>query len=163
MKPVLIAHRGNTCKIEPERENSPEYIDEAIAKEYDVEVDVRMKDGGLYLGHDYPQHYIHSYDWLISREKKLWIHCKDFESLSLLIGVGLRIFYHSKEDHTIINNTNLIWSHDFIGRDNVNCIIPLLSLEDVSLNLMDNGKFGSTVNSAYGICSDYVDTIKGLL
>ena len=35
----LIAHRGNISGIDSERENSPDYIDEAISQGYDVEID----------------------------------------------------------------------------------------------------------------------------
>ena len=36
----LIAHRGNIDGAKPLDENNPEYIDTAISKGYDVEVDV---------------------------------------------------------------------------------------------------------------------------
>ena len=39
---IYIAHRGNIRGPNPERENSPDYIDEAIQSGYYVEVDVRM-------------------------------------------------------------------------------------------------------------------------
>ena len=35
---TLISHRGNLDGLNPERENSPDYIDEAISKGYDVEM-----------------------------------------------------------------------------------------------------------------------------
>ncbi len=37
-----ISHRGNIDQIIPERENSPDYINEAIAQGYHVEIDVRL-------------------------------------------------------------------------------------------------------------------------
>ena len=36
----LISHRGNLEGRKPELENNPEYIDEALSKGYDVEIDV---------------------------------------------------------------------------------------------------------------------------
>ena len=36
---ILISHRGNIDGKIVERENHPEYIDEAIALGYDVEID----------------------------------------------------------------------------------------------------------------------------
>ena len=48
----LISHRGNLTEENPERENTEPYIDEAISKGYDVEVDVRTKNGQLHFGHD---------------------------------------------------------------------------------------------------------------
>ena len=53
---IFISHRGNLDGLNPDRENSPDYIDEAIKLGFDVEVDVRTKDGQLWLGHDEPQY-----------------------------------------------------------------------------------------------------------
>ena len=51
----LIAHRGNiTCK-NPERENTIEYIKEALRYGVDVEIDVWYVDGEWILGHDEPK------------------------------------------------------------------------------------------------------------
>ena len=36
---IRIAHRGNFAGINRDRENSPDYIEEAIAAGYNVEVD----------------------------------------------------------------------------------------------------------------------------
>ena len=44
---ILIAHRGNTIGPNIEKENHPDYIDEAIKKGFDVEVDIR---GNLFDG-----------------------------------------------------------------------------------------------------------------
>ncbi len=54
----LIAHRGNTQGPNPERENSPEYIEEALNAGYDVEVDVwyDCATEKFWLGHDEPQY-----------------------------------------------------------------------------------------------------------
>ena len=42
--PLLLAHRGNIDGKQPERENSPSYILEAIDSGYSVEVDVWLAD-----------------------------------------------------------------------------------------------------------------------
>ena len=60
---IFISHRGNLDGLNPDRENSPEYIDEAIKLGFDVEIDVRTKDGELWLGHDEPQYKV-SEMWL---------------------------------------------------------------------------------------------------
>jgi hypothetical protein len=146
----LISHRGNLNSINPDLENSPDYIDNAILEGFDVEVDVRCVDGKLFLGHDYPQYEINE-RWLIDRKRKLWIHTKDFNSLNLLIRSYTRIFFHEKESHTIIHNTNQIWSHN-IDEASENSIIPLLSKEDV-LNWNNRKK-------VYGVCSDYIKLFR---
>ena len=42
MSPIWIAHRGNTRGPNPEKENQPEYILQAINEGFDVEIDVWM-------------------------------------------------------------------------------------------------------------------------
>ena len=58
----LIAHRGNINGPDPSKENTPEYIEQAIAQGFDVEVDVRYSPlhSKLYLGHDEPDYKV---DW----------------------------------------------------------------------------------------------------
>ena len=53
---LLISHRGNLNGIQKKRENSPTYINEALSKGYDVEVDVRFTDDKFFLGHDTNQY-----------------------------------------------------------------------------------------------------------
>ena len=50
-----ISHRGNINSIEKDRENSPDYINEALKNGFDVEVDVRFENGKFFLGHDFNQ------------------------------------------------------------------------------------------------------------
>ena len=147
---ILIAHRGNIDSIIPERENAPDYIDEAIAKGYDVEMDVRYIGGRLFLGHDTPDHEI-QLDWLLNRRDWLWVHTKNFGALQYLIDHDLRIFYHQKENHTIINNCNLIWSHE-LSEASEKSIIPLLSEKDIESYPRYSGK-------VYGVCSDFVSAL----
>ena len=49
-----ISHRGNLFAPNPERENSPHYIFEALAEGFDVEIDVWYQNGMIQLGHDKP-------------------------------------------------------------------------------------------------------------
>ena len=55
---VLISHRGNLTGSNPERENSQTYIQEALNKGFNVEVDVWVVNNQIYLGHDAPQYLI---------------------------------------------------------------------------------------------------------
>lgn len=148
---VLISHRGNINELNPEKENSSEYIDDAIYAGYDVEIDVRLINGNLYLGHDTPDYQL-SLDWLLDRKDKLWVHCKNFDALQYLITENLRIFYHQKENHTIINKCNIIWSHE-LSEANYKSIIPLLSKEDIN-------NYQGNFNNIYGTCSDFVEILR---
>jgi hypothetical protein len=144
----LISHRGNINGCIPELENTKGYIDMAIVNGYDVEIDVWYWKDNFWLGHDEPQYLVDNL-WLIKRNDNLWIHCKNFDALSRLLDYSLKLFYHEKEDYTIISN-KLIWAHD-ISNVNEKCIIPLLSKEDVK-------KW--TPTDVYGICSDYIELLK---
>lgn len=147
----LISHRGNIESINPYLENTQSYIQSAIDLGYDVEIDVRRIDCDLFLGHDTPDQRA-PLDWLLERKNNLWIHAKNFQALSYLINCDLRVFYHQKENHTIINNCNLIWSHELSEADK-NSIIPLLSVNDLM-------NFNFITTDVYGICSDFVSMLK---
>ena len=150
---ILISHRGNINGKKPLIENTPVYIDNALKRGYEVEIDVwcffkLKKASGFYLGHDGPQYKI-NLDWLLERQDKLWIHCKNFNALTQLIKTNLKLFYHEKEDYTIISN-KCIWAHNLNNIDD-KCIIPLLSKEDVI-----NWK----PKKVLGVCSDYIELLK---
>lgn len=149
---ILIAHRGNVNQIIPDRENHPDYIDKAITQGYDVEMDVRLIDGKLLLGHDTPDYEV-SLQWFRDRNSWLWVHCKNFAALEYLVEEDyLRIFYHQKENHTIINGCNLIWSHELSEAGRLS-IIPLLSEKDLESYSLYSDK-------VYGVCSDFVERVR---
>ena len=145
---IFISHRGNINEIKPELENTKHYIQSAIDLGYDVEVDVRSVDGILFLGHDTPDYEV-SIQWLLDRKDNLWIHCKDFDSLSTLLPHCLRLFFHEKEQYSIISN-KLIWAHN-LDLVNSKCIIPLLHISDIDSWIP---------TSVFGICSDYIQICK---
>tara|TARA_R110000744_G_scaffold342881_5_gene448107 strand:+ start:6791 stop:7234 length:444 start_codon:yes stop_codon:yes gene_type:complete len=141
---ILISHRGNVNGTIPNRENTKVYIQDAIDLGYDVEVDIRFSDGKFWLGHDTPQYEV-GLQWLLDRNDKLWVHCKNFQALTNLINTKLKVFYHTNEEYTIISNL-YIWAHNIKNVDN-RCIVPLLSRGDL--------KNWKSVD-VHGICSDYV-------
>jgi hypothetical protein len=145
----LISHRGNISGRIPELENTKGYIDLAIANGYDVEIDIWYYKDNFWLGHDEPQYPVDSL-WIVKRRTNLWIHCKNFNALTELMEyIDLNLFYHEKEDYTIISK-RLIWAHNISDVDD-KCIIPLLSKEDVE-------KW--TPKDVYGVCSDYIELLK---
>ena len=146
---ILISHRGNINGVNSKKENTKSYIQEAINLGYDVEVDIRCVNDEFLFGHDSGQYHV-ELQWLLDRKDKLWVHCKNFESLSELIDTDIRVFYHQKEEYTIISDGH-IWAHN-INNINDKCIIPLLSHTNlVNWNPTD----------VYGICSDYVGLWNG--
>ena len=152
----LIAHRGNTRGPNSLKENSPEYIDEAISAGFDVEVDVRFNSYNqtFYLGHDEPQYNVTRY-WLAQRMENLWVHCKNLEALSEFVNTGgYNYFWHQEDDFTLTSK-NYIWT--FPGRSytpNSVIVMPELFVSDID-TFVDFKAY-----NCFAICSDYVGRIK---
>ena len=147
----IISHRGNIRGPLPDKENRPSYIDCAIGNGYDVEIDVRLIDGELWLGHDKPQYKI-DHNWLDKRRNYLWLHCKNIEAA--IECWAYHSFCHTKDPFTY-TTTGKIWLHDLSLNIDDNIIIPLISLDDINQKI--NG-------SPYAICTDYpYDIYYGLI
>jgi hypothetical protein len=107
---ILISHRGNVLGPDyPSGENTPERIDEAIKKGFDVEIDVRAMDGKLWLGHDEPITQV-PMSFFFDRQEKLWCHAKDIEACAILLEAGLHTFFHDKDDLTL-TSMGFMWTY----------------------------------------------------
>ena len=140
----LISHRGNVNGRFESCENDPTYIDLAIKKGYDVEVDVWYKDGILWLGHDKPD-YVIDFKWFRDRIGKLWIHCKNVESVVYFkeCEYEFNYFWHQTDDITL-TSLNYIWA--FPGKQPIKnsiSVMPEINDDDVS--------------KCFGVCSDFVE------
>jgi hypothetical protein len=119
---LFISHRGNTDKIIPSRENSPDYILEALEQSFYVEIDIWLVNTTFYLGHDKPTHMIDK-SFLKLHKDKLLLHCKDVKTFAFLYK-EYHCFYHTVED--IINTSrNYIITHvDHDILENTICMMP---------------------------------------
>jgi hypothetical protein len=140
---ILIAHRGNTNGPMESWENEPTYIDLAINKGFDVEVDVWYVDGVLYLGHDKPQYGV-DFRWFRDRLTKLWIHCKNMDAVIFFKTTQYDFNYFWHETDTItLTSTNYIWAYP--GKQPIDKSIAVMpEINDDQLNL------------CIGICSDFI-------
>ena len=118
----IISHRGNVRGPLADRENRPSYIDCAIGNGYDVEIDVRLIAGQLWLGHDEPQYKV-EHSWLQPRKEYLWIHCKDLAAAKECW--EYQSFCHTSDPYTY-TSTGKIWLHDLSMKIDNNVIIPLI-------------------------------------
>jgi len=148
-KITLIAHRGNTNGKFESYENEPNYIDLAIERGYDVEIDVWYKDNIWWLGHDKPQYGI-NLDWIQLRSHKLWVHCKNIEALEYLTtekdGADINFFWHDTDTATL-TSFGYVWAYP--GKQPIKksiAVMPELNNDDVT--------------QCMGICSDYVEKYK---
>jgi hypothetical protein len=98
----IISHRGNLTGPNLIRENSVDYIEEAISEGFDVEIDLRVEDNELYLGHDDPQYFV-TMGWLRKYKDVLWIHCKNREALEKMSSsmVEFNYFWHETDRYTL--------------------------------------------------------------
>jgi hypothetical protein len=139
----LISHRGNLNGPNEIRENSPYYIIEAIAKGYDVEIDLWWIDGKVYLGHNKSQYEV-SNEWLGKRIDKLWIHCKNIDAIIFFKESQYKFnyFWHEKDTITLTSQ-NYIWAYP--GNQPIKnsiAVMPEIYKEETNICL--------------GICSDYI-------
>ena len=141
---ILISHRGNINGRFESHENEPNYIDLAISKGYDVEVDVWCKDNILWLGHDKPQYGV-ELQFFKDRLSNLWVHCKNIEALSYFkeFGCDINYFWHQEDDVTI-TSLGYFWTY------------PGKELTKYSIAVMPETKQFDNISISYGVCSDYI-------
>ncbi len=139
----IISHRGNVRGSIPEKENRPSYIDCAIGSGYDVEIDIRIIDGQLWLGHDEPQYKI-EHSWIEPRRDFLWIHCKNLEAAKECWNHQYQAFCHAGDSYTY-TSTGKIWLHDLSMKIDDSVIIPMIEETDLK----------DIKGKPYAICTDY--------
>ena len=145
----LISHRGNVNGKLESWENEPTYIDLAISKGYDVEIDVWYKDNILWLGHDEPQYGV-DFRWFKDRIPKLWVHCKNIEAMTYFNTnfemFPFNYFWH-ENDVITLTSLNYIWA--FPGKQPIKNSIAVMP-----------EIFNDDVSSAIGVCSDFIENYK---
>jgi hypothetical protein len=143
----LIAHRGNTNGKFESYENEPNYIDLAIKKGFDVEVDVWCKNGMLWLGHDKPDYGV-DFIWFRDRLTHLWVHCKNIEAINYFkdCGYPCNYFWH-ENDKITLTSLGYIWAYPGNQpiKDSIS-VMPEINNDDVS--------------KCVGICSDFIENYK---
>jgi hypothetical protein len=143
----LISHRGNLIGPNLERENSPSYLQEALDKGFDVEIDFWIIEDKLYLGHDKPQ-YLISDSWLTQYLYRIWVHCKNPEAIIYLQEnyPQINYFWH-QEDTLTLTSKKYIWVYP--GKQPIKdsiAVMPEIYNDDIS--------------QCSGICSDYIENYK---
>lgn len=146
----LISHRGNLNGKIPEKENSIEYIKEALSKGFDVEIDLWYVDNKWFLGHDIPQYEV-DFHWIDEWSYRLWVHCKNIESVEFLVEYEneyseINWFWH-QEDTLTLTSFGYVWAYP--GKQPIKksiAVLPELYSDDLS--------------KCVGICSDFIENYK---
>ena len=140
---IYISHRGNISGPNEKFENKIEYVQNALDKGYEVEVDVRFKNDKFFLGHDNNQFEVDK-NFLLN--KKIWCHAKTKDALSALEKIKAHYFWHQEDDYTITSR-GFVWTYP--GKSlltNSICVLP----EVANYNEIN----------CLGICSDYIERYK---
>lgn len=143
MNKILISHRGNLNGIIHEKENSPDYIIDALKYDIDVEIDVWKINDKLYLGHDEPQYLIQE-EFLYNN--RFWCHAKNYEALEFMLDKNIHCFWHENDTFTLTSK-GVIWQY------------PSNIIYNNSIFLYPE-KFNVDLNNVKGICSDYIINYK---
>tara|TARA_B100000767_G_C19721827_1_gene517638 strand:+ start:986 stop:1414 length:429 start_codon:yes stop_codon:yes gene_type:complete len=139
----FISHRGNLSGPNEKFENKIDYVQKALDKGYEVEVDVRFDNDKFFLGHDFNQSEVNK-NFLLN--KKIWCHAKTKEALSALEKIKAHYFWHQEDDYTITSR-GFVWTYP--GKSlltNSICVLP----EVANYNEIN----------CLGICSDYIERYK---
>jgi hypothetical protein len=146
----IISHRGNLYGPNQKTENSIDSIYSAISLGFDIEIDIWLVDNKLYLGHDSPQ-YCTSIEWLKNHSDKLWIHCKNMDSLEFLLDYKeLNIFGHSNDDFVLTSKQNIFCKPGM--KINKRSVIVMPELTPIYSE--------SSFDDCYGVLTDYPINIK---
>lgn len=146
---TIYSHRGNLTGPDPSRENNPAAIDDAIQLGYGVEIDVRCKDGQLYLGHDTADASI-DVSWLLARKHSLLVHVKDVQVIPIIErhGLGnLHLLVHQGDAFTLTSHL-CVWMHDLSLPIPRASVLPLMDRSQITS--MDKDVLQSCL-----ICTDW--------
>ena len=142
----LISHRGNITGPQPTFENKIRYINNALKKGYEVEIDVWYIDGQWNLGHDEPQERINA---SFFQRRGFWVHAKSIEAfLNLQKIYGVNYFFHQKDDYTL---TSIGWCWAYPGKQVIPGFNTIAVLPEI---------YNTDVKNFAGICSDFIENYK---
>ena len=148
-KHIYISHRGNITGPNPDRENHPVYVFEAMAEGYDVEIDVWVTGDNVWLGHDRPSYSVNK---KMLQIPGLWCHAKSEEALHFMIENKVPNYFWHQEDDVTLTSSGYIWTHsnnNIYTNKSIVCHMGRPTPQD-----MVNYKNTS------GICSDYIEVAR---
>lgn len=135
----LISHRGNILGPDLENENSLPYINTALNKGYDIEVDVWFLENQWYLGHDFPKYAI-TLEFLLNT--RIWCHAKNNLALTNMMEFNVPNYFWHETDKFTLTSSGYIWTYP--GNE-----VGKRSIEVIQDNSIPN-------KEVYGVCSDFV-------
>lgn len=152
----LIAHRGLIDGPSKSLENQPNNIEASIQLGFEAEVDLRIRDGEPWLGHDNEQYKV-SANWLERYYESLWIHCKTIDALEYCHNSKVFNYFSHESDGYVVTSAGFIWAYPGnLGKKGTILVMPEnKGLLHSVIALINDGSL-----SVGGICSDFVERIS---
>jgi len=138
-----ISHRGNLKGPDPDLENEPGYIQDALDAGFDVEIDVWYINGKFFLGHDEP---VYDIGENFLKDKRVWCHAKNPEALEAMLKADIHCFWHENDERTLTSR-GFVWTYPYKALVNGSVVVIL----DKELNY-------EYVSRAVAVCGDYVQS-----
>ncbi len=166
----LISHRGNLTGPQPKYENTICYIDYALSKGFDVEIDVWKfpEEDCFYFGHDKPNLSQSVPLWYLENPN-LWIHCKNQTAWQFLVeNKRTNAFIHT--DEPWVQTTNgTTWVHSKYNPPDFYAMFKKQEYDGWYKNykgpiftyFVNQKRLSGYENCDYGLCSDYIDSYRG--
>lgn len=134
---IKIAHRGNYKGTNSKFENTVEYIEDAIAAGYNVEVDAWLLGTDWFLGHDFPKENV---DRFFFERPEIWTHAKNLVGyVSLYNNPKAHTFWHNKDDF-VFTSKGIKWTRSGVITHDGIMVMPEYGseiLEDINLKIIE--------------------------
>lgn len=149
----IISHRANLIGPDVATENTLDSIIKAIELGFDVETDVWLEQNVLYIGHDYDKKkfYKNILEFLLKYSDKLWIHCKNIESLTYLLEFKeLNVFGHDADNYVLTSKHNMFCKPGYPTNRSAVIVMPEIAPVYIKADF----------DNCYGVCTDYPIEVK---
>lgn len=163
----IISHRGYLNGKDDYLENNPKEIIRILENtDFDVEVDLWIKNSKWYFGHDYPKYELATQQSILLFTyyfDRIWIHCKNFNALDILssgennLFKNLNYFWHQNDDFSLTSK-KYIWCYP--GKYSIQSLGNLVCLD---FELKDFEECYYKNCNAYAVCTDYPERLKNIL
>ena len=144
---ILISHRGNISGPNPECENEPNYLIEALDKGFGIESDVWFLDNNRwYFGHDHPQYPVVMHKFIEKAGTRALFHCKNPAAINEFKRTFpfVDFFWHENDRFALTSHNQIIIHPKAPLIPGGICMMPECREDSIGLD------------QCVGACSDYV-------
>jgi hypothetical protein len=147
---IKIAHKGNYAGQNVDRENTVEYIEEAIAAGYNVKVDAWLMEDKWMLGQHWPATEVPR---SFFERPEIWTHAKNLVGyVSLYNNPKVHVFWHNKDDFAITSK-GIKWARNYIETSD-----GIMSIAEDNQTM--KGRINGKLTQPLGICCDSFDWLS---